>query len=44
MIPVKYGSGYNAVFLEQAGALVEIYSQDGSILVRHGGVEIGQVC
>jgi xanthine dehydrogenase/oxidase len=42
MIPVKYGSGYNAVFLEQAGALVEIYSEDGSILVRHGGVEIGQ--
>jgi xanthine dehydrogenase/oxidase len=42
MIPVKYGSGYNAVFLEQAGALVEVYSEDGSILVRHGGVEMGQ--
>lgn len=42
MIPVKYGSGYNATFLEQAGALIEVYSQDGSILVRHGGVEIGQ--
>jgi xanthine dehydrogenase/oxidase len=42
MIPVKYGSGYNATFLEQAGALVEIYDQDGSVLVRHGGVEMGQ--
>jgi len=42
MIPVKYGSGYNATFLEQAGALVEVYSQDGSVLVRHGGVEMGQ--
>ena len=42
MIPIKYGSGYNAVFLEQAGALVEVYGQDGSVLVRHGGVEIGQ--
>jgi xanthine dehydrogenase/oxidase len=42
MIPIKYASGYNAVFLEQAGALVEVYDQDGSVLVRHGGVEIGQ--
>jgi xanthine dehydrogenase large subunit len=42
MIPVKYGSGYNATFLEQAGALVEIYGEDASVLVRHGGVEMGQ--
>jgi xanthine dehydrogenase/oxidase len=42
MIPVKYGSGYNATFLEQAGALVEVFDQDGSVLVRHGGVEMGQ--
>jgi len=42
MIPVKYASGYNATFLEQAGALVEVYDQDGTVLVRHGGVEIGQ--
>lgn len=42
MIPVKYGSGYNATFLEQAGALVEVYDQDGSVLIRHGGVEMGQ--
>ena len=42
MIPVKYGSGYNATFLEQSGALVEIYDEDGSVLLRHGGVEMGQ--
>lgn len=42
MIPIKYASGYNAVFLEQAGALIEVYDQDASVLVRQGGVEIGQ--
>jgi xanthine dehydrogenase/oxidase len=42
MMPVKYGSGYNAPFLEQAGALVETYGQDGSVLVQQGGVELGQ--
>ncbi|MGC2108886.1 MAG: molybdopterin cofactor-binding domain-containing protein [Candidatus Korobacteraceae bacterium] len=42
MIPVKYGSGYNLTSLEQAGALVEAYQQDGTVLVRQGGVEIGQ--
>ena len=42
MIPVKYASGYNATFLEQAGALVEVFGEDASVLVRHGGVEMGQ--
>ncbi len=42
LIPVKYASGYNATFLEQAGALVEIYDQDASVLVRQGGVDMGQ--
>lgn len=42
MIPIKYASGYNAAFLEQAGALVEVFDEDGSLLVRHGGVEMGQ--
>ncbi len=41
-IPVQYGAGYNASFLEQAGALVDVYDQDGSVLVHQGGVEIGQ--
>jgi xanthine dehydrogenase/oxidase len=42
MIPVKYASGYNLASLEQAGALIDIYDQDGTVLVRHGGVEMGQ--
>jgi len=42
MVPIMYGSGYNATFLEQGGALIEIYSQDGTVIVRHGGVEMGQ--
>ncbi len=42
LIPVKYGSGYNLTALEQGGALIEVYDQDGSVLVRHGGIEMGQ--
>ena len=42
MIPIKYASGYNAVFLEQGGALLEVFDQDATVLVRTGGVEIGQ--
>jgi xanthine dehydrogenase/oxidase len=42
LIPVKYGSGFNLTMLEQGGALIEVYAQDGSVLVRHGGLEMGQ--
>lgn len=42
MIPVKYGSGYNLVMLEQAMAMVAVYQADGSVIVQQGGVEIGQ--
>lgn len=42
MIPVQYGAGYNAAFLEQAGALVEVYEGDASLLIHQGGVELGQ--
>lgn len=42
LIPVKYGSGFNLAMLEQGGALIEVYEQDGSVLVRHGGIEMGQ--
>lgn len=42
LIPVKYASGYNNTVLEQAGALVEVFDQDGSLIVRTGGVEMGQ--
>jgi xanthine dehydrogenase large subunit len=39
--PVKFGISFNVVHLNQAGALVHIYA-DGSILVNHGGTEMGQ--
>jgi xanthine dehydrogenase/oxidase len=42
MIPMKYGLGYNLGFLMQGGALIDIYSDDGSVLVSHGAVEMGQ--
>lgn len=41
IIPTKFGISYTALFLNQAGALVHIY-HDGSILVAHGGTEMGQ--
>jgi xanthine dehydrogenase/oxidase len=42
MIPVKYGSGYNLVMLEQASAIVSIYAADGTILIKQAGVDMGQ--
>jgi len=39
--PVKFGISFTTSFLNQAGALVHIY-QDGSVLVNHGGTEMGQ--
>ncbi len=41
MTPVKFGISFTTSFLNQAGALVNIY-QDGSINVNHGGTEMGQ--
>jgi xanthine dehydrogenase large subunit len=41
LTPVKFGISFNVVFLNQAGALVHIYA-DGSVLVNHGGTEMGQ--
>ncbi len=41
IIPTKFGISFTAIFLNQAGALVHIY-HDGSILVAHGGCEMGQ--
>jgi len=41
LTPVKFGISFNVVHLNQAGALVHIYS-DGSVLVNHGGTEMGQ--
>jgi xanthine dehydrogenase/oxidase len=41
MIPNKFGIGFTVQFLNQAGALVHIY-KDGSVLLTHGGIELGQ--
>lgn len=41
LIPTKFGISFTAIFLNQAGALVHIY-HDGSVLVAHGGTEMGQ--
>lgn len=41
MTPVKFGISFTTSFLNQAGALVLIY-KDGTILVNHGGTEMGQ--
>lgn len=41
MVPTKFGIAFTALFLNQAGALIHIYS-DGSILLSHGGTEMGQ--
>jgi xanthine dehydrogenase/oxidase len=42
MVPVKYGSGYNFLQLEQAVAYVAVNAADGSVLIHQGGVEMGQ--
>jgi len=42
LLPLKYGSGFNLAMLEQGGALIEVYDQDATVLVHHGGVEMGQ--
>ena len=39
--PVKFGISFTTSFLNQAGALVLVY-KDGTILVNHGGTEMGQ--
>ncbi|GAB4371549.1 MAG: xanthine dehydrogenase molybdopterin binding subunit [Calditrichia bacterium] len=41
LTPVKFGISFTTSFLNQAGALVNVY-KDGTILVNHGGVEMGQ--
>ncbi|MFN8393572.1 MAG: xanthine dehydrogenase molybdopterin binding subunit [Bacteroidia bacterium] len=41
LTPVKFGISFTTSFLNQAGALVHIY-QDGTVLVNHGGTEMGQ--
>ena len=41
LTPVKFGISFTATQFNQAGALVHVYT-DGSVLVNHGGTEMGQ--
>lgn len=41
LTPVKFGISFTAKHLNQAGALLHIYT-DGSVQVNHGGTEMGQ--
>ena len=41
LTPVKFGISFNVNHFNQAGALVHVYL-DGSVLVNHGGTEMGQ--
>jgi xanthine dehydrogenase large subunit len=41
LTPVKFGISFTATHLNQAGALIHIYS-DGSVHLNHGGTEMGQ--
>ncbi len=41
MTPVKFGISFNFTAYNQAGALVHVY-KDGSVLINHGGTEMGQ--
>ncbi|MCL5777293.1 xanthine dehydrogenase molybdopterin binding subunit [Limibaculum sp. FT325] len=41
LTPVKFGISFTTTFLNQAGALVHTY-QDGSVMLNHGGTEMGQ--
>ncbi|MGU3522864.1 xanthine dehydrogenase molybdopterin binding subunit [Enterobacteriaceae bacterium C23F] len=41
LTPVKFGISFTSSFLNQAGALILIYS-DGTVQLNHGGTEMGQ--
>ena len=40
-MPVKFGVSFNTPLLNQAGALVHVFT-DGSVHLNHGGTEMGQ--
>ncbi len=40
-MPIKFGISFNRPALNQAGALVHVYT-DGSVVLNHGGTEMGQ--
>ncbi|WP_419964048.1 xanthine dehydrogenase molybdopterin binding subunit [Pantoea vagans] len=41
LTPVKFGISFTSSFLNQAGALILIYT-DGTVQLNHGGTEMGQ--
>nr|XP_022900114.1 xanthine dehydrogenase [Onthophagus taurus] len=41
VVPTMFGIAFTIPFLNQGGALVNIYT-DGSVLITHGGIEMGQ--
>jgi len=41
LVPIKFGISFTLKHLNQAGALVHVYS-DGSVMLNHGGTEMGQ--
>ena len=41
LVPTKYGIAFGVAYLNKGGALLHVYS-DGSVLLTHGGMEMGQ--
>ena len=41
LTPVKFGISFTTTHLNQAGSLIHLYA-DGSIMLNHGGTEMGQ--
>lgn len=41
VVPTMFGIAFSIPYLNQAGSLVHIYT-DGSVLISHGGTEMGQ--
>jgi len=41
LTPVKFGISFTLMQMNQAGALVHVYT-DGSVMLNHGGIEMGQ--
>jgi xanthine dehydrogenase large subunit len=41
LTPVKFGISFNATQFNQAGALVQVYT-DATVAIHHGGTEMGQ--
>jgi xanthine dehydrogenase/oxidase len=42
MIPLKYGISYTYRPMNQGSAYIMVYNLDGTVLLHHGGVEMGQ--